>query len=137
MDFAKNAVNYTTRTLDVLLLLSFAIYITLASTTTSDPTKDKPSIKLQRTFGKIAAFSFSIIFGVWGSFRWTNASSHLALSAVVIGGSFILAGSICDAYKNPSKDTATERFAATTAALYPALIGLTGAGVAKLLENYK
>jgi hypothetical protein len=126
----------TTPTVDALTLGSLVLYISLATTVTSLPTNTTNGAKFHRSFAQIAAFAFSIFLGIWGTMRFDKAHPYTAYSAIVIGSAFLIAGSFADKYRDVEKDGTTERFSATTSALYPALIGLTGAGIVKTIFRY-
>jgi hypothetical protein len=118
---------------DIVLIVALALYISLASTVTSLPAKDTNSIKTQRAFVTLSAIFFSIVLGIWGTLRFTNAKSTTAIAAVILGSSFLISGAFANSFKNSALDGTTERYAATTTALFPAIIGMTATGIAKLL----
>jgi peptidoglycan/LPS O-acetylase OafA/YrhL len=118
---------------DALTLGTFIAYVSLASTVSSFADKDSNGTRFHRSATRVFAFTFSILLGVWGTMRWERAEDYTAYSAVIIGASFLIAGSFADSFKDPERDGTTERFASTTSALYPALVGLTVAGLVKLI----
>ena len=127
-----------TPAMDALTVGFFVLYISLAATVSSLSANNSDGvIKAHRAFARLSAFAFSILLGIWGSLRWTNANSSTAIGAIVIGSSFLIAGTFADTYKDPTKDGTTERFAATTSALFPAMVGLTGAGIVKYINFTK
>lgn len=126
-----------TPAIDALTVGFFVLYISLAATVSSLSANDSNGVKAHRAFARLSAFAFSILLGIWGSLRWTNANSSTAIGAIVIGSSFLIAGTFADTYKDSTKDGNTERFAATTSALFPAVVGLTGAGIVKYITTKK
>jgi peptidoglycan/LPS O-acetylase OafA/YrhL len=136
MSFALLSSLSPTPFLDFVTLASFVLYISLAATVTSLPVLNNTAVKAHRVYARLSAFVFSILLGIWGSRRWGNANTSTAIAAIIISSSFLIAGTIAEIYADPTKDGTLERFAATTSALYPALVGLLGGGLLKLITLY-
>jgi len=118
---------------DMLLIVALVLYISLATTVTSKPTNDTNGIKVHRAFVTLSAIFFSIVLSIWATLRFTKATSTTAIAAVILGSFFLISGAFANSFKDPTLDGTTERYAATTTALFPAIIGLTVNGVAKLI----
>ena len=96
---------------------------------------DTEWFKFHRAARTWSTFFFAVALGAWGMNRYKDSNKSTAFAAVLLGLFFLITGPLADTYKESTRDRLLERYAATTPALYPAILGLMVGGLTRYLQT--
>lgn len=96
---------------------------------------DTDWFKFHRVARTWSTFFFAVALGAWGMNRYKDSNKGTAFAAVLLGLFFLTTGPLADTYKDAERDRLLERYAATTSALYPAILGLMVGGLTRYLQT--